>query len=37
VRGADDDVDEILATLDDAVGEGNYGVGMIVGSGGVTP
>jgi hypothetical protein len=31
VRGPDDDVDEILATLEDAVGEGNFDVAMIVG------
>jgi hypothetical protein len=31
VRGPDDDVDAILGTLDEAVGEGNYDVVMIVG------
>lgn len=34
VRGPDDDVEEILATLDEAVGEGNYGVVSIVDSAG---
>ena len=32
VRGPDDDVEEILATLDESVGEGNYSVGSIVDS-----
>ncbi|APR83211.1 Hypothetical protein A7982_08560 [Minicystis rosea] len=35
VRGPDDDVEEILATLDESVGEGNYDVAMITGMGGV--
>jgi hypothetical protein len=30
VRGPDDDPEEILATLDEAVGEGNYDVAMIL-------
>jgi hypothetical protein len=33
VRGPDDDVDEILGTLDESVGEGNYDVAMITPSG----
>jgi hypothetical protein len=35
VRGPDDDVEEILATLDEAVGEGNYSVASIVDSAGL--
>lgn len=35
VRGPDDDVQEILATLDEAVGEGNYDVAMITDSTGI--
>lgn len=35
VRGPDDDVEEILATLDEAVGEGNYDVAMITDSTGI--
>jgi hypothetical protein len=34
VRGPDDDVEAILATLDESVGEGNYDVAMITGPGG---
>lgn len=33
VRGPDDDVEDILETLDDAVGQGNYDVAMIEPSG----
>jgi hypothetical protein len=35
VRGPDDDVEEILATLDESVGEGNYDVAMITDSTGI--
>lgn len=35
VRGPDDDVESILEMLDEAVGEGNYDVAMIVGAGGI--
>lgn len=35
VRGPDDDVQDILETLDDAVGEGNYDVAMITDSTGI--
>jgi hypothetical protein len=34
VRGPDDDAEEILATLEDACGEGNFDVAQIVGPGG---
>ncbi|MFT3774470.1 MAG: hypothetical protein QM820_54625 [Minicystis sp.] len=35
VRGPDDDVEEILATLEESVGEGNFDVAMITGSTGI--
>lgn len=35
VRGPDDDVEEILATLEEAVGEGNFDVAMITDSTGI--